>query len=56
MARRAANGTIEPSTNWREYTFWRLFWLYGDVARARGTSPEAIADQNAWKRLCGLGA
>lgn len=42
---------FEPSTDWRAFTIRRLLWLYNDQARAEGTSPAALADLAAWRKL-----
>ncbi len=51
MSYASTNGTMVPSTNWAEFTYRRLFWLYGDSARARMASAAALADLKAWREL-----
>lgn len=48
---RGTNGTFQPSADWHAFTFQRLFWLYGDAARARMATPQALADLKAWREL-----
>lgn len=51
MSYASTDGVFVPSANWRAFTYRRLLWLYGDPMRARGSTPQAMADVKAWRSL-----